>query len=243
MAHVTEIAPDLFRITTFVEPFNLQFSQFLVRDDEPLLFHTGPRALFSEVKAAVASLIDPQTLRWVGFSHFESDECATLPEWQQLAPQSQAVCSVVGKLVSVDDCLALRPAKGMTDGEVLQTGTYRFRFLATPHVPHCWEAGLLFEETERTLLCSDLLHQEGDVEPMTESDVIGRCRKTLVEYQQGPLANYMPYCTLTDATLQRLAALQPKRLATMHGSVYVGDGRKALQDLAMIWREVLGPQS
>jgi flavorubredoxin len=243
MAHITEIAPDLFRITTFVEPFNLQFSQFLVRDDEPLLFHTGPRALFSEVKAAVASLIDPQTLRWIGFSHFESDECATLPEWQQLAPQSQAVCSVVGKLVSVDDCLALRPAKGMTDGEVLQTGTYRFRFLATPHVPHCWEAGLLFEETERTLLCSDLLHQEGDVEPMTESDVLDRCRKTLVEYQQGPLANYMPYCTLTDATLQRLAALQPKRLATMHGSVYVGDGRKALQDLAIIWREVLGPQS
>lgn len=243
MAQVTEIAPNLFRITTFVEPFNLQFSQFLVRDDEPLLFHTGPRALFSEVKAAVASLIDPQTLRWIGFSHFESDECATVPEWQRLAPHSEVVCSVVGKLVSVDDCLALRPAKGMTDGEVLQTGTYRFRFLATPHVPHCWEAGLLFEETEGTLLCSDLLHQEGDVEPMTESDVLGRCRKTLVEYQQGPLANYMPYCTLTDATLQRLAALQPKRLATMHGSVYVGDGRKALQDLAIVWREVLGPQS
>jgi flavorubredoxin len=243
MAHITEIAPDLFRITTFVKPFNLQFSQFLVRDDEPLLFHTGPRALFSEVKAAVASLIDLQALRWIGFSHFESDECATLPEWQQLAPQSQAVCSVVGKLVSVDDCLALRPAKGMTDGEVLQTGTCRFRFLATPHVPHCWEAGLLFEETERTLLCSDLLHQDGDVEAITESDVLGRCRKTLMEYQQGPLANYMPYCTLTDATLQRLAALQPKRLATMHGSVYVGDGSKALQDLAIIWREVLGPQS
>lgn len=243
MAHITEIAPDLFRITTFIKPFNLQFSQFLVRDDEPLLFHTGPRALFSEVKAAVTSLIDLQSLRWIGFSHFESDECATLPEWQQLAPQSQAVCSVVGKLVSVDDCLALRPAKGMMDGEVLQTGTYRFRFLATPHVPHCWEAGLLFEETERTLLCSDLFHQDGDVEPTTESDVIGRCRKTLVEYQQGPLANYMPYCTLTDATLQRLAALQPKRLATMHGSVYVGDGSKALQDLAIIWREVLGSQS
>lgn len=243
MAHITEIAPDLFRITTFVEPFNLQFSQFLVRDDEPLLFHTGPRALFSEVKAAVASLIDLQTLRWIGFSHFESDECATVPEWQRLAPHSEVVCSFVGKLVSVDDCLALRPAKGMTDGELLQTGTYRFRFLATPHVPHCWEAGLLFEETERTLLCSDLLHQEGDVEPMTESDVLDRCRKTLVEYQQGPLANYMPYCTLTDATLQRLAALQPKRLATMHGSVYVGDGSKALQDLAIIWREVLGPHN
>jgi flavorubredoxin len=243
MAKITEIAPDLFRITTFVEPFNIQFSQFLVRDEEPLLFHTGPRALFPEVKSAVASLIDPQTLRWIGFSHFESDECATVPEWQQLAPRSEAVCSVVGKMVSVDDCLALRPAKGMADGEVIETGRYRFRFLATPHVPHCWEAGLLFEETERTLLCSDLFHQDGDVEPMTESDIVDRCRKTLVGYQQGLLANYVPYCSLTETKLDRLAALQPRRLATMHGSVYVGDGSKALQNLAAVWREVLSPQS
>jgi flavorubredoxin len=241
MTRITEIASDLFQITTFVEPFNIQFSQFLMRDDEPLLFHTGPRALFQEVKAAVDSLIDPQTLRWIGFSHFESDECATVPEWQQLAPHSDVVCSLVGKMVSVDDCLALRPAKGMVDGEMLETGRHRFRFLATPHVPHCWEAGLLFEETERTLLCSDLFHQEGDVEPMTESDVIDRCRKTLVDYQQGPLANYVPYCSLTDATLHRLAALQPKRLATMHGSVYVGDGSQALHDLAAVWRAVLSP--
>ena len=239
MAKITEIAQDLFRLTTFVEPFNIQFSQFLVRDDQPLLFHTGPRALFQEVKSAVASLIDPQTLRWIGFSHFESDECATVPEWQQLAPQSEVLCSVVGKMVSVDDCLALRPAKGMGDGDVLETGRYRFRFLATPHVPHCWEAGLLFEETQRTLLCSDLFHQDGDVEPMTESDVIGRCRETLLEYQRGPLANYVPYCSLTEVTLNRLAALQPKRLATMHGSVYVGDGSTALRDLAVMWREVL----
>ena len=139
MAKITEIAPDLFRITTFVEPFNIQFSQFLMRDDEPLLFHAGPRALFPEVKAAVSSLINPQTLRWIGFSHFESDECATVPEWQQLAPHSQAVCSLVGKIVSVDDCLPLRPAKGMGDGEVLETRRYRFRFLSTPHVPHFWE--------------------------------------------------------------------------------------------------------
>lgn len=239
MAQITEIAPDLFRITTFVEPFNIQFSQFLMRDDQPLLFHTGPRALFQEVKSAVASLIDPRTLRWIGISHFESDECATVPEWQQLAPQSEVVCSVVGKMVSVDDCLALRPAKGMVDGEILETGRYRFRFLATPHVPHCWEAGLLFEEAERTLLCSDLFHQDGDVEPMTQSDVIGRCRETLVGYQRGPLANYVPYCSLTEATLNRLAALQPKRLATMHGSVYVGDGSTALRDLAVMWQEVL----
>jgi len=243
MAKITEIAPDLFRITTFVEPFNIQFSQFLLRDDEPLLFHTGPRALFPEVKAAVASLIEPQTLRWIGFSHFESDECATVPEWQQLAPHSEVVCSLVGKMVSVDDCLAIRPAKGMVDGEGLETGRYRFRFVSTPHVPHCWESGLLFEETEQTLLCSDLFHQDGDVEPMTESDVIDRCRKTLVDYQQGPLANYVPYCSLTDTTLQRLAELHPRRLATMHGSVYVGDGSKALYDLAAIWRELLSQQS
>ena len=239
MAQITEIAPDLFRITTFLEPFNMQFSQFLVRDAEPLLYHTGPRMLFPAVKEAVASLIDVRTLRWIGFSHFESDECATVPEWQQLAPQSEVLCSVVGKMVSVDDCLALRPAKGMVDGDVLETGRYRFRFLATPHVPHCWEAGLLFEETQRTLLCSDLFHQDGDVEPMTESDVIGRCRETLLEYQRGPLANYVPYCSLTEVTLNRLAALQPKRLATMHGSVYVGDGSTALRDLAVMWREVL----
>jgi len=242
MAKITEVAPDLFRITTFVQPFNIQFSQFLVRDDQPILFHTGPRALFQEVKSAVASLIDPQTLRWIGFSHFESDECATVPEWQQLAPHSDVVCSLVGKMVSVDDCLALRPAKGMVDREVLDTGRYRFRFLATPHVPHCWDAGLLFEETERTLLCSDLFHQDGDVEPITESDVIDRCRKTLVDYQQGPLANYLPYCSLTEATLHQLAELRPKRLATMHGSVYVGDGNKALHDLAIVWREVFASQ-
>ena len=240
MAQITEVAPDVFRITTFVQPFNLQFSQFLVRDEEPLLFHTGPRMMFPAVKEAVASLIEPARLRWIAFSHFEADECGTLPEWQTLAPQSLAVCSLVGKLVSVDDCLALRPAKGLADGEIMETGRYRFRFLATPHVPHCWEAGLLFEETHRTLLCSDLFHQLGDVEPVTQSDIIGRCREVLLEYQQGPLANYLPYCTLTDPTLKRLAALRPKTLATMHGSVYVGDGSQALLDLAGVFLDVLG---
>jgi flavorubredoxin len=238
---ITEIAPDLFRIATFVAPFNLQFSQFLLRDEEPLLFHTGPRALFPAVKEAVASLIDPARLRWIGFSHFESDECGTVPEWQQLAPGATAVCSLVGKLVSVDDCLAIRPARGMQDGEVLETGRYRLRFLSTPHVPHCWEAGLFFEETRRTLLCSDLLHQSGDVEPSTEADVLERCRQVLTEYQQGPLANYLPYSTLTEPTLRRLAALQPKTLATMHGSVFTGDGGRALRDYAEMVKDVLNP--
>lgn len=243
MPTITEVAPDLFRITTFVQPFNLQFSQFLVRDEQPLLFHTGPRALFPGIKDAVSSLLDLQSLRWIGFSHFEADECGTLPEWQKLAPQAEAVCSLVGKLVSVDDCLAVRPAKGMADGEVLSTGRFRFRFVSTPHVPHCWEAGLMFEETEGTLLCSDLFHQLGNVEPVTQSDVIGRCREALVEYQQGPLANYVPYSTLTDATLKRLAEFRPKTLATMHGSVFVGDGSKALHNLAEVLKEVLSPRS
>lgn len=238
MAKITEVAPDLFQITTFVKPFNLQFSQFVVRDDEPFLFHTGPRLLFPVVKEAVASLMDPSRLRWLGFSHFEADECGTLPEWQALAPHCTAVCSLVGKLVSVDDCLSLRPAQGLLDGHVVQTGRYRFRFLATPHVPHCWEAGLFFEETQRTLLCSDLFHQLGDVEPITQSEVIGRCRQALVEYQHGPLANYLPYCTLTDATLKRLADLQPRTLATMHGSVYAGNGSQALTDFAGVLREM-----
>ncbi|MBH0198100.1 MAG: MBL fold metallo-hydrolase [Nitrospira sp.] len=243
MPTVSEIAPDLFRISIYVPDFDLQFNQFLVHDEEPLLFHTGPRAMFAQVRDAVAKVLDPATVRWIGFSHFESDECGSLPEWQQLAPQSTAVCSVVGKVVSVDDCMALRPALGMTDGQVLKTGNYRFRFLSTPHVPHCWEAGLLFEETQRTLLCSDLFHQNGDVEATTRSDVVGRSRQVLVEYQQGPLANYLPYSTLTGPTLKRLAELQPKTLATMHGSAYVGDGARALRDLAVMFKEVLAPGS
>ncbi|MCP9472505.1 MAG: MBL fold metallo-hydrolase [Nitrospira sp.] len=241
MPIVSEIAPDLFRISIYVPDIDLHFNQFLVRDEEPLLFHTGPRAMFASVRDAVATVLDPATIRWIGFSHFEADECGSLPEWQQVAPQSTAVCSLVGKLVSVDDCMALRPALGMKDGDVLNTGAYRFRFLHTPHVPHCWEAGLLFEETQRTLLCSDLFHQDGDVEAVTQSDVLGRCRQVLVEYQRGPLANYLPYSTLTDPTLRRLAELQPKTLATMHGSVFVGDGARALRDLAVMYKEVLAP--
>jgi flavorubredoxin len=240
MTQITEVAPDVYRISTYLPEINLQFSQFLVRDDEPLLFHTGLKRLFPRVRDAVARLLEPSRLRWIGFSHFEADECGSLREWQALAPQATAVCSLVGKLVSIDDCAALRPARGMTDGEVLATGAYRFRFVQTPHVPHCWEAGLLFEETHRTLLCSDLFHQMGDVEPQTSADVVGRFKQTLLAYQQGPLAHYLPYTTQTAAILQRLAALKPRTLATMHGSVFVGDGERALHDLALAWKEVMG---
>lgn len=236
---IEEIAPDLYRISTYVPEIDLQFNQFLVRDDEPLLFHTGMRKIFPLVSEEVARVIKPSQIRWIGFSHFEADECGALNEWLQTAPAAQPVCSMLGALVSVND-FAIRPARGMTDGEVLNTGKYRFRFIKTPHVPHCWEAGLLFEETNGTLLCSDLFHQVGDVEPLTESDIIERARKTLVDYQAGPFANYMPYTKHTDDILQGLAALKPRTIAPMHGSAYAGDGERAIQNLAVVMNDVLG---
>ena len=240
MTQITEIAPDIYRISTFIPEGNLQFNQFLVRDEQPLLYHTGMKGLFPAVRDAVATLIDPSMIRWIGFSHFEADECGALTEWQTLAPEATAVCSFVGKIVSVDDVVALRPAQALADGEQLSTGKYRFRFLQTPHVPHCWEASLLFEETQGTLFCSDLFHQNGDVEPSITSDVVGRFKQTLVEYQQSPLANYMPYTPYTESTLQRLAALKPRTLAAMHGSTFVGNGGKALTDVAQVIKEILG---
>ena len=236
---VTEIAPDCYRISTYIPEIDLQFNQFLIKDDEPLLFHTGMRSLFPIVREAVATLIDPAKLRWISFSHFEADECGSLNEWLQIAPNAQAVCSMVGAMVSIND-FALRPAKGMVDGETFETGQHRFRFVQTPHVPHCWEAGLLFEETKATLLCSDLFHQGGEVEPFTQSDVIDRARKTLVDYQASPLANYMPYTKHTDGILQKVAALKPRTIAPMHGSAFAGDGAQAIRDLAVVMREVLG---
>ena len=236
---VTEIVPDCYRISTYIPEIDLQFNQFLIKDDEPLLFHTGMRSLFPIVREAVATIIDPAQLRWISFSHFEADECGSLNEWLQIAPNAQAVCSMVGAMVSIND-FALRPAKGMADGETFETGRHRFRFVQTPHVPHCWEAGLLFEETKGTLLCSDLFHQGGEVEPFTQSDVIERARKTLVDYQASPLANYMPYTKHTDGILQKVASLEPRTVAPMHGSAFGGDGAQAVRDLAVVMREVLG---
>lgn len=235
---IEEVAPDLYRISTFVPEANLQFNQFLVKDDEPLLFHTGMRGLFTQVREEVARVLDPARIRWVGFSHFESDECGALNDWLQVAPEAEPVCSIVGAIVSVND-FAARPPRSMADGEVLVTGKYRFRYLQTPHVPHCWEAGLMFEETQGTLLCSDLFTHQGEVEALTTSDVVGRFRDGLISFQQGPLAHAYPYTPQTEETLRRLAALAPRTLAIMHGSTFVGDGSRALEDLATAMREVL----
>ena len=236
---VDEIAPEVFRISTYDDRVKLQFNQFLVRDDEPLLFHTGMKSIFPQVRDAVASLIDSAQLRWIAFSHFEPDECGSLNEWLTLAPKAQAFSSFVGVNVCLSD-FAIRPARVMADNEVLATGRKRFRFLSTPHVPHAWEAALLFEEGGRTLFCSDLFTQGGDLEPVIESGLIERVRGTLIEFQRGPLANYLPYTPNTDRIMQRLANLKPATLAIMHGSSFSGDGEAALRDLARVLKEVLG---
>lgn len=241
---ITEIAPDVFRISTYVPEYDLQFGQFLVRDDEPLLFHTGMKKLFPAVHEEVAKVIDPSSVRWIGFSHFESDECGALNEWLAAAPKSQAVCTMLGALVSVDD-FASRPARQVADGEILQTGTKRFRMLQTPHVPHCWEASLLFEETTRTLFCSDLFDHGGNPPPLrdSEAEVIEAHRQSLLRGQASPFANYFPWTPNTEPILLRLAALRPAVLATMHGSVLRGDGERALREEVGLLREVFGRPS
>jgi flavorubredoxin len=238
---ISEVAPDVFRISMFASELNLQFNYFLVRDTQPLLFTTGLRTSFPILREAVARLIDPAQLRWIAFSHFEADECGALNLWLEAAPQAEPVCSVVGAIVNMGD-FAIRPARGMADGEVLQTGDYRFRFCSTAHLPHGWDAGVLFEETQRTLLCSDLFHHDGNVEPVTESDLMDRVRAAMRQMQAGPLANYMPYTPQTDGILHRLADLNPRTLAIMHGSSYVGDGSQALRNLVDAMRENFGGQ-
>lgn len=239
MASIAEIAPDVFRISTYVPEINLQFNHFLVKDDEPLLYHTGSKAMFPLLIETVRQILEPSTIRWIGFSHFEADECGALNDWLHAAPSAEPVCTFVGAIVNVND-FAARPARVLNDDDELPTGKCRYRLIATPHLPHGWDAGMLFEETQRTLFCSDLYHHVGDVEPLTEADLIGRFREALVQYQAGPLSNYMPYTPNTERHLAKLAALNPKTLAVMHGSSYVGDGGKALLDLAPVMKEVLG---
>jgi len=240
MPLITEIAPDIFRICTYVDDLGMQFNQYLVRDREPLLYHTGLKAMFAEVREAVAKVIDPTALRWIAFSHFESDECGALNELLSLAPGAQPLCSFVGAMVSVND-FAMRPARGLQDGEVLTTGVRRFRFIRTPHLPHAWEAGHLFEESTRTLFCSDLFHQDGELEPTTSSvsELMERVRITLVRYQAGPFSNYLPFTPMTEQQLTRLAALKPEVLAVMHGSAFKGNGEHALHELSKLFREVV----
>lgn len=242
MASIDEIAPGVHRISILYPEINLQFNHFLVVDDEPLLYHTGMRRMFPEVLESVKRIIDPALLRWIGFSHFEVDECGSLNDWLRVAPRAQAVSGVVGSLVNLAD-FADRPPRALNADETFSTGRLRFRYRPTPHLPHGWDAGVLFEETQQILFCSDLFTHNGDVEALTESEILSRARQSLIDFQAGPLMDYTPYTPNTRPLLEGLAALKPRVLATMHGSSFVGDGAKALIDLDGVMKELLSRPS
>lgn len=240
MAQLDEIAPDIFRIAVHAPAINLAFCHFLVRDDEPVLVHAGLNGMFADLRATVARLIDPATLRFVAFSHFESDECGALNQWLALAPHAVPLCGPVAAAVNVDD-FALRPARALAPDAELSTGRHRFSLLSTPHLPHGWDAGLLFEATGRTLFCSDLFAQAGECPALSTGGVVERARDTLIANEAGPFAHATPYTAETDRQFDRLAALAPRTLAVMHGASFAGDGARALREMAAATRAVLGP--
>lgn len=237
MTDITEIAPDVFRISTFVAAANLQFCQFLVRDDEPLLYHTGQNALFADVRAAVATLINTADLRWIGFSHFESDECGSLNRWLDAAPRATPLAGVVAAATCIND-FAERPPRILADNAAFSTGRHNFRFLATPYVPHNWESSLLFDTTARTLFVSDLLLQHGDPAPLC-ADVLTPAVQDFAAGQHGPFRDAIPWTPHTAAALERLAALDPATLAIMHGASFAGDGATVLRAFGASLQRVL----
>jgi flavorubredoxin len=238
MTTVTEIAENIFRISIFADAFDLQFNHFLVKDEEPLLYHAGMKGMFPDLHDAVARIINPSELRWISWSHFEVDECGSLNNWLEVAPSAEGACSVVGALVNLND-FSDRPVRGLEKGEVLTTGKYSFRFPPTPHLPHGWDPGMLFEESQKILFCSDLFHQVGNVEPLTESDaVLERSKAAMVGYQAGPLMDYLPYTKNTKLLLRELANLKPELLAIMHGSSFRGNGERLLGELDPVLKEV-----
>jgi len=193
--------------------------------------------MFPFVQEAMRQIIQPSQLRWIGFSHFEADECGSVNEWLQVAPSAQVLGTEAAVRVNIAD-FASRTPRALTKDEVLQAGKHRFRMIPTTHLPHGWEAGMLFEEISQTLFCSDLFHQNGDIEPVTHASVIERAREVLLANQTGPLRDYMPYTIKTEHYLHDLALLKPKVLTTQHGSTFVGHGTQALDELALIIKEV-----
>lgn len=227
---VAEIADGVFRISTPVPPEvipgGLTFNQFLLVDDQPLLFHTGPRRMFAATREAVSRVLPPERLRFIAFSHFEADECGALNEWLAAAPHSQPLCSTLAALVSVSD-VADRAPRALADGETLSLGRRTVRWLDTPHLPHGMECGYLFEETDRVLLCGDLFSQPGRDQPaLTES------ASTIWEPSE-QMRQAFPYAPIRDAfgVVDRLARLEPQVLACMHGASFRGDGGSLLRQL------------
>jgi len=224
-----EIAAGIYRINTPVAlpggaAFN--FNQYLIADDEPMLFHTGLKGLFPLVSEAIGNVLPVASLRYIGVSHFEADEAGALNEFLAVAPRAEAVCGQVGALVSLGD-FAIRPPRGLVDGEDLALGRHVLRWFDTPHVPHGWDCGLMHDTSTQTFFCGDLFTQGGAGEvAVTESDILGPS-----EAFRGAM-DYFAHAPQTRATLERLAALAPTTLACMHGSAWRGDGAKLLRELS-----------
>lgn len=226
---IDEIADCIYRISTAFPadamPGGFTFNQFLIADEEPLLYHTGLRRIFSDVKGAIERVLPVARLRHVAFSHYEADECGTLNAFLSLAKHAVPVCSEVAKMVSVDDT-ADRPARALKDGEELVLGRHRVRWLSTPHLPHAWECGHLFDTTTRTLFCGDLFTQLGDRhEPVTEKDILepSEAARAAFDYYASPRSQH--------ALFEKLARTEPTTLACMHGASWRGDGAKLLREL------------
>ncbi len=227
--NVHEIAEGIFRINTpirFPDGQAFSFNQYLIVDDQPLLFHTGPRRMFPLVAEALASVMPIARLRYIGLSHVEADECGSINELLAVAPQAEPLCGGIAAMTSMGD-LADRAPRAMADDERLSLGRRTIRWFDTPHMPHGWECGLMMEETTGTLLCGDLLTQPGGGEvALTESDILGPS-----EAFRKPL-DYYTHAPHTTATLHRLAEAKPVTLACMHGSAWRGDGSTLLRELA-----------
>jgi flavorubredoxin len=224
---VDEVAAGIYRISTPVAdvPGGFSFNQYLVRDEAPVLFHTGPRRIAALVAEAIGSVIPVATLRFVGFSHFESDECGALNQLLAQAPEARPLCGKINAMINAD--AFDRPPRALGDGEVLALGAHRVRWLDAPHLPHAWECGYLFEEETRTLLCGDLFTQPGTGgAPVTSADVLGPS-----EAFRGQL-DYYSHTKHARSLLARLAATAPATLACMHGSAWQGDGAALLGALA-----------
>jgi flavorubredoxin len=227
--NIQEVASGIYRINTPIPipgAGQFSFNQYLVRDEAPLLFHTGLRGLFPLVSEAVASVLPLETLRYLAFSHFEADECGALNQFLAVAPQAVPVCGQVAAMVSVND-YADRAPHALADGADLALGRHTVRWFDTPHMPHGWECGLMMETSTRTFLCGDLFTQGGAGEvALTESDILGPS-----EAFRAPM-DYYAHAPRTGEILERLAAQQPTTLACMHGSAWRGDGAALLRELA-----------
>jgi flavorubredoxin len=221
--NIEEVADGVYRINTPAAGFS--FNQYLIDDDEPLLFHTGPRRMFTLVKEAVAFVTPPSRLRRISFSHVESDECGSLNEWLAVAPSATPLCGSVAAMVSIND-LADRPPRALADGETLSLGRRTVRWIDAPHMPHAWECGFLFDEMTKTLFCGDLFTQPGEKSPaVTQGDILGPSEAFRKEM------DYFSHTRDADALISKLSATKPATLACMHGSAWRGDGAALLRAL------------